>query len=456
MKIKAKTFIQRLFITFQLYNDNGLANHSAAGAYGFLLSVAPMFLIIAFFIISAFQSAPHAVATLFSNISFIDLIIDEKWLTENFLTITRPGFSSIISFLCILWAGRILALSMQRGLKVIFKGTKTRNIIKETLITLTMEIAVLLFVLILVFGSHTALFIYKIFDFIPLTSDFLFNVMNITGFMYPIIMLGFISFFAYLFSPVNPPRKLSALRGALLCAFSYGITSIFLGFLINQANYNFLYGTLGNVVFLLVNVYFFFIFFFTGAQYAFIIDFFDIILFTRLRESRNKAIENNLKGKNVKLDLINRLFYNVEGKLKKYLKIFHKGNIIFSQGDSGNDIYYLLNGEVEVSILSGETSDSNSGSAESFQTFDSSSSKLPASTSLTVYKPGIFFGEMGYFLSEPRSATTIARTDVSVLVIPPPIFEKILAFDSTLDRTLIENITQRLKSTNDKLAERRV
>jgi len=437
-KIKVKTFIQRLFITFQLYNDNGLANHSAAGAYGFLLSVAPMFLIIAFFIISAFQSAPHAVTTLFSNISFIDLIIDEKWLTENFLTVTRPGFSSIISLLCILWAGRILVLSMQRGLKIIFKGTKTRNLIKETLITFTMEIAVLLFVLMLILGSHTALFIFKTFDFIPQTSDFLFNMMNITSFLYPIIMLGLISFFTYLFSPVNPPRKLSAFRGALFCAFSYGVTSVLLGILLNQANYNFLYGTLGNVVFLLVNVYFFFIFFFTGAQYAFIIDSFDILLFIRLRESRNKAIENNLKDKKVKLDLVNRLFFNVEGKLKKYLQTFEKGNIIFSQGDSGNEIYYLLSGEVEVSISSGEVSGADS-----------------VSTSLTVYKPGIFFGEMGYILSEPRSATTIAKTDISVLVLPPPVFEKILTFDNTLDRALIENITRRLKNTNDKLAEKR-
>ena len=432
LKIKAKTFIQRLFIVFQLYNENGLANHSAAGAYGFLLSVAPMFMIAAFFILSAFQSAPHAVTTLFSNISFMDLIIDEKWLSENFLTVTRPGFSGIISLLCILWAGRILALSMQRGLKIIFTGTKTRNIIKETLITLTMEIAVLLFVLILIFGSQTALFIYKTFNFIPHTSELFFAVMDITSFIYPIIMLGFISFFAYIFSPVNPPRKLSALRGALFCALSYGITSVLLGFIINQANYNFLYGTLGNVVFLLVNVYFFFIFFFTGAQYAFILDSFDILLFIRLRQSRIKYEENNQKEKPVKLDLINRLFFNVEGKLKKYLHTIKKGEKIFSQGDAGNDIYYLLNGEVEVIIHSSTAHD----------------------TALTVYKPGTIFGEMGYILSETRSATTLAKTDVSVLELPPPVFEKILAFDTTLDRALIENITRRLKNTNDKLAEK--
>ena len=436
LKIKAKTFIQRLFITMELYGENGLANHSAAGAYGFLLSVAPMFLLIAFFIFTAFKSAPHAVLTLFSNISFLDLLVDEQWLSDNFLTITRPGISSVISILCILWAGRILALSMQRGLKIVFKGTKTRNFVKDTLITFTMEIAVLLFVLMLIFGSHTAGFFYKTFDFIPKIYNIFYPVLNIISFFYPIIMLGLISFFAYLFSPVNTPKKLSALRGALFCALCYGTTSLLLDVIMNHANYNFLYGTLGNVVFLLVNVYFFFIFFFAGAQYAFVIDSFDVLLFIKLRQNRIKAMEYNNTAKPPKrFDLSNKLFFHSEGKLRKYLQAFKKGEKIFSQGDSGNDIYFILNGEVEAIIYSSN----NSGNTEG---------KI-----LSSYKSGAFFGEMGYLLSEKRSAATIAKTDVSALVLPPHVFENILAYDNSLDRELIENITLRLKNTNDRLTQ---
>ena len=446
-KIAAKTFIRRLFITMQLYGDNGLANHSAAGAYGFMLSVAPMFLLIAFFILAAFQSAPHFITGLFANISFLELIIDEQWLTENLLTLSRPGFSGIISVLCILWAGRILALSMQRGLKIIFKGTKTRNPVKDALITLTLEFAVLLFVIMLVFGSQTALFIYKTFDFIPYIYELFFTLMDIFSFVYPIIILGFISFFAYLFTPVNSPRKLSALRGALFCALCYGATSILLGVILNQASYNFLYGTLGNVVFMLVNVYFFFIFFFTGAQYAFVIDSFDALLFIRLRQSRITAMENKSKSKQQfnRFDFINKLFYSAEGKLKKYAHTYKKGETLFLQGDSGNDIYYILEGEVEVIIYTSGDSGNSAGSANN----ESAEQSFPRI--LSVYKPCSFFGEMGYILSEKRSATTVAKTDVSALVLPPSLFEKILTFDTSLDRELIENITRRLKNTNDRL-----
>ena len=438
IKIKTRTLTQRLFITLQLYGENGLANHSAAGAYGFLLSVAPMLLLIAFFIFTAFKSAPHAVTVLFSNISFLDLLVDEQWLSDNFLTITRPGISGVVSILCILWAGRILALSMQRGLKIVFKGTKTRNFVKDTLITLTMEIAVLLFVLILIFGSQTAGFLYRILDFLPKTYMLFYPLLNVISFAYPIIMLGLISFFAYLFTPVNTPKKLSALRGALFCALCYGVTSLLLGVIMNHANYSFLYGTLGNVVFLLVNVYFFFIFFFAGAQYAFVIDSFDVLLFIKLRQSRLKLTEGNLISKpSNRFDLENKLFFHSEGKLRKYLQTFKKGEKIFSQGDTGNDIYFLLEGEAEVILYSQNDSGNTEGKI------------------LSTYKPGAFFGEMGYLLSEKRSATAIAKTDLSTLVLPPLIFEKILMYDTSLDRELIENITLRLKNTNDRLAQKK-
>ena len=100
------------------------------------------------------------------------------------------------------------------------------------------------------------------------------------------------------------------------------------------------------------------------------------------------------------------------------------------QGDTGNEVYYLLEGEVEVKIKT------PGGSENTF----------------SIFKPDSFFGEMGYLLAEKRSASTTAKTDVRVLVLPPPVFEKILMHDTSLDRALIENISYRLKVTNDRLA----
>lgn len=434
-RIAVKTFTQRLFITMNLYDENGLANHAAAGAYGFMLSMVPMLLIIAFFILTAFKPAPQSVAALLGSISFLELVVDEQWLTGNFLTVTRPGISGVISVLSILWAGRILALSMQRGLKIIFKGAKKRSIVKDTFITLSVELAVLLFVLMFVFGSQPALFFYKKFDYLTNISAVSFWITNISSYVYPILILGLVSFLAYRFTPVNPPRKTSALQGALFCALSYGCTSVLLGFILSQVNYNLLYGALGNIIFMLVNVYFFFLFFFAGAQFAYVVDKFNVLLFTRFMQSRRKILEDQVNGKSFRnADIISKLFFSAEGRIKRYMHNYKKGEKIFSQGETGNDIFFLLEGEVEIIICSPGDSDGMDVN------------------SVSIIKPCSFFGEIGYLLSESRSATAIAKTDMSALTLPPVIFDEVLKIDTSLDRTLIENLSRRLVSTNEKLA----
>ena len=423
LKIAAKTLAQRLFITINLYDENGLANHAAAGAYGFLLSVAPMLLLIAFFILTAFKSVPNAITSVFSNLPFLDVIIDEQWLTGNFLTVTSPGVSGIISVLSIFWAGRILAVSMQRGLKIIFTGIKTRNIVKDTLVTFIVEIAVLFFVLIIVFGSQPALFFYRVFNFLPKLPVKYFLMSNIGRQIFPVLTLWLISFFAYLFMPANSPRKYSALLGAFFCVLGYECINFMLGIILTQVKYNLLYGALGNLIFMLVNVYFFFVFFFMGAQFAFVVNSFDVLLFIRLRQSRDKVMEKLLLAKTGKVGFINRFFFSVEGKLKKYFRTYKEGEIIFSQGDTAKDIFYLLDGKVELHFAHSN----NSGIS-------------------CIYNECSFFGETGYLLSENRSATAKAKTGVSVLALPPGMFDEILKYDSSLDRTLIENMSRRLKN----------
>jgi membrane protein len=66
-----KTFFHRLYITLQMYGENGLANHAAACAYGFLLSMAPMLLLVAFLIFFIFGSSPRAIIALIGTIPFL-------------------------------------------------------------------------------------------------------------------------------------------------------------------------------------------------------------------------------------------------------------------------------------------------------------------------------------------------------------------------------------------------
>ena len=430
LKIYVKSFFQRLFITVQLYYRNGLANHSAACAYGFLLSMAPILLLIAFILSFTFKASPAAINALLANIPVLDSLFNEDWLISDFFKLTKPGIPGIISAVGIIWAGRILSLSMQRGLKIIFPGNRSRNPVTNTLITLAIEAVVLFIILAAIFSSRTALWLYRTFHFLPDLSILRFFTSKAGMRLSLFFMLGLFSFLAYLLVPVNYPRKFSAVQGAVLCIFAYFCISLFLDFILDISRYDFLYGTLGSMVVLLVNVFFFFSFFLLGAQFAFVTDFYDALFFTKLRQiTVIPAEEKKLKKiapNRVFSWLLYKLYFPYDGKMTKYLRCYEKGRIIFTQGDTGEDIYYLLDGEVEVIISSSQPAD--------------------------VIKAGSFFGEMGPLLSEERSATVRAKTDISVFVLPPSLFDAVLKYDTNLDRNLIEHISRRLKNANEKIA----
>lgn len=311
LKTTVKTHLQRLFISLQLYGENGLANHAAACAYGFLLSMAPMLFLLAFFIFIVFKPSPAAITAFIGNIPFLGSIFDEQWLSSDYFSFVAPGISGIISILSIMWAGRILAGSMQRALVIIFPADKKRNPVNGTLVTFAIEVSVIVFVLAAIISSRTALTFYRFLDFSPKTSLLQFVTSYTGGRLSYIILLGLGVFLAYLFVPVKSPRKFSAFQGALLCIFSYFCTVMALGIIMNYAKFSLLYGTLGNMIILLINVYFFFTFFFLGAQFAYVIDSFDALLFSKLWQNKNR-------------NLLNRFFYPAGGNLDKYLRHFKK------------------------------------------------------------------------------------------------------------------------------------
>lgn len=424
-----KNFLQQFFITLQLYFENGVANHAAACAYGFLLSLAPMLLLLAFFIFFTYESSPHSVAAIIGTIPFLIDILDEQWLSSDIITYFSPSFTGFISVVSIIWAGRVLAMAILRGLRSVFPTGKKRNPVKNAMVILAIEISVIIFVLVVIVSSRTAMRIYRLFDFLPQGSVLRLLTSNFGIQVSAIFLLGFASFWFYRLVPLKPPRVISAVKGAVFCTIAYFCTVMLIGYIINRARYSFLYGTFGNLIIILINVYFFFSFFFIGAQFAFVTDFFDALLFSRMRKIRIKAAKkikairqfNKLRP----YYLLNKFFNPSKSNLNKYMRKYKKGDTIFSNEDMSDDIFYLLEGEVEMHITSG---------GESFA---------------GVVKADSFFGEMGYMISEGLSVSAKAKTDVSVFAISSGLLELIIKYDTSFDKKLIEHMSRRLNKADD-------
>jgi len=113
----------------------------------------------------------------------------------------------------------------------------------------------------------------------------------------------------------------------------------------------------------------------------------------------------------------------VEGMEKK----LNADEVLFNEGDKG-DVMYLIR-EGKIKITKGKDEDEKV---------------------LAVLKEGDFFGEMAIIDGSPRSASAIAVTPTSLLVIDKETFKSKLKENPLIEYTL-ETLTRRLRTTDEQI-----
>ena len=112
---------------------------------------------------------------------------------------------------------------------------------------------------------------------------------------------------------------------------------------------------------------------------------------------------------------------------------FRSAQTVFKEGDPGNRLFIIAEGEVRVSR------------------------QVPGSgeEALAVLKPGACFGEMSVFDRSERSTDAIANTDCTLLTVTRSDFEMLLDFDRDLAFkvlwSVVRLLSQRLRVTNENL-----
>lgn len=110
---------------------------------------------------------------------------------------------------------------------------------------------------------------------------------------------------------------------------------------------------------------------------------------------------------------------------------FVSGEFIFREGESGNRLYLIVEGDVRISR-------DVPGSGEE---------------ALAILKTGAVFGEMAVFDRSERSTHAISNGGTRVLTITRPDFEMLLDFNREIAYKVLWSVTRllsgRLRSTND-------
>ena len=112
---------------------------------------------------------------------------------------------------------------------------------------------------------------------------------------------------------------------------------------------------------------------------------------------------------------------------------FASGEYIFREGEVGNRLYLIVEGEVRISR------------------------EVPGSgeEALAILKPGAMFGEMAVFDRSERSTDAISNGGTKVITIARSDFELLLDFNREVAHkvlwAMVRMLSARLRSTNDSL-----
>lgn len=110
---------------------------------------------------------------------------------------------------------------------------------------------------------------------------------------------------------------------------------------------------------------------------------------------------------------------------------FHRGEIIFRQGDPGDGMYFILSGNVSVILEQKESK---------------------KELRLATFAEGVFFGDMAILEDQPRSATVRSDTDTQLLFMSKNDFYKLIESEPLIANRILlglaRELAYRLRSTN--------
>lgn len=109
---------------------------------------------------------------------------------------------------------------------------------------------------------------------------------------------------------------------------------------------------------------------------------------------------------------------------------FPKGSLIFSEGDAGDALYFIVRGQIKVTVVAEDGRE----------------------VILSVLGDGAFFGEMALLDDEPRSAHVITMEDTTLLQLRRQDFRARLEQAPGLAISLLRELSRRLRPADNTIA----
>lgn len=396
------------------YGQNGDTNQAAAIALYAILSAIPLFILTIVVAGYIFDSHPHIQADITEAVR--SGFFSEKLLSQLGQIEKKRKVLGWAGVLGLIWLSAAIFDSMATALNIIFRSRKKRNYFAAKLMAISMiPLAWIVGIASIAISYITALLVSQP-ALLMESLGFSLSAVSAVLLRYIVPYLITTLFFIIVYSVIPTARiRLSVVAaGSAIAALLLEIAKqLFTWYVANYTRYNVIFGSLEAVVILVVGVFYVAVIFLFCAEMMSSYQRRDILL---LEEAILKPRKNIMK-------VDERLF-------KKFGRTYEKGSVVFSEGDSGHEMFYVLSGRIFLEKV------------------DCQVKKV-----LAEMGPGQYFGEMAALIDISRSATARAVEDSQLAVIDGNTFRDLMRESRNVAMHMLKEFSHRLKNSNTALEE---
>jgi len=403
--------LQAVVTTLRLFIKNELQNHAAATAFYFLLSAAPLILLLTY--------AAQYLAVLAENSTPAVILLAALYAQFNLDQLSNLGIipqktqvaASGVGLLTLVLSSRGLFNAVQSAFRVIFPDESKRPFVLNWMLPLVIIPVMFALVAVSVTIQASLTFLASV-DILGESRTALLKGLNSVI----VLLLVWSLFYAALRRlPLHrPPPRQTLLVSALATLTLAGLFQGF-GLFFQIEKYQAVYGALGGVVFILIGAYFACMAFYFWAQFLYALTKIDVA-------AMEKLFLGSGSGAN-KLEAI--VFKRSNRLLARYGRIYASGETLINEGDTTREAFFIYAGKAAVFKQFGETE-----------------------KRLMQIDEGNLLGEMAYLLNEPRTASVRAETELTALVLPPEMLEELMHYSAPFSRRIIDSLATRLMRMN--------
>jgi membrane protein len=397
------------------FQANGNTNQAAAISLYAMLSLIPLFILTMLVAGYIFSSYPNIQNELIEKIRGFHPYFSESLLSQLGPIEQKKQLLGWVGIISLVWSSAMIFSAVETAMNMIFRSRAQRNYIVSNLLAIAMIAmgwAVGVASVGITYMSTTLatqpLLFSKGFMIIPFLYVTLFR------FILPYLLT--VAFFTIVYK-IIPTGKVSwsgALTGAAIFSALMEIAKHFFAwYMSDDKKYNLIFGSLETVVILVLWVF-----------YVALILLFCAELISSYQRRDLILLEKAFLKPRIKIMKIEeRLF-------RKFGHMYPKDTYVFRQGDTGQEMYYILMGNVRV--------EKNAGQIKKV---------------LAEMGPGEYFGEMAALIEAPRTASVQATEDSNVAVIDVDTFRSLLRQSGEVSLFMLKEFSNRIRQTGNALGE---